>query len=370
MLFILILFSFFVLSLLCYYFCIFWRLIKFKIKTEDSVNQPVSVIICAKDEAENLQKFLPEIYTQNHPDFEVVLINDRSIDETLEVMKSFEERYPQKTVLVDVPRSNDNRLTGNKKYALTLGIKAAKNNILLFTDADCRPAGKNWIARMTTPFSQDKQIVLGYGAYQKQKGFLNKLIRYETVQTALQYFSYALKGMPYMGVGRNLAYTKELFMQNNGFYNHLDVMSGDDDLFVNETATAENTAICLHPEAFTFSQPKTGFKDYLHQKRRHISTASHYRFSHRILLGFYFVALLGFWLTAWVLLRTDTYVPLVLGMIFVRLATAWYINYKTNRKLQEKDLNLWFLVLEISLLLFQLLIFVINLFKKPSRWAN
>ena len=368
---VLILFLVFSLSLLCYYFCLFFKFLKFQNKERKNTTPlPVSVIICAQDEAENLRKFLPEIYAQNHPDFEVILVNDRSIDDTFDVMKEFEETYPHKTKLVNVPRSNDSRLMGNKKYALTLGIKASKNNILLFTDADCQPAGNNWIEWMTKYFNSGKQIVLGYGKYAKKSGFLNKLIRFETLQTALQYFSYALKGMPYMGVGRNLAYTKDLFMQNNGFYSHLDIMSGDDDLFVNETATSENTAICVHPESFSISQPKQTWKSYIHQKRRHISTASHYKAKHRNLLGWYYVSLLGFWLTAVVLLLTQSYWQIVLGMIFVRLLTAWYINHKTNQKLKEPGLTAWFPVLEISLLLFQLLIFVLNLFKKPSRWAS
>jgi len=368
---VLILFMLFSISLLCYYFCLFFKFIKFKNKERKNTTPlPVSVIICAQDEARNLQKFLPEIYAQAHPDFEVILVNDRSIDNTFDTMKEFEEKYPHKTKLVDVPRSNDSRLMGNKKYALTLGIKAAKNNTLLFTDADCRPAGNNWIEWMTRDFSSGKQIVLGYGKYAEKKGFLNKLIRFETLQTALQYFSYALKGMPYMGVGRNLAYTQDLFMQNNGFYSHLDIMSGDDDLFVNETATSKNTTICIFPESFTISQPKQTWKSYIHQKRRHISTASHYKIKHRLLLAFYYFSLLGFWFTAGILLLTRNYWQIVAGMIFFRIATAWYINYKANRKLKEKSLTLWFPVLEISLLLFQLLIFVINLFKKPSRWAN
>jgi len=368
---VLILFLFFSLTLLCYYFCIFYTFINHRSSKETKpAPLPVSVIICAKDEAKNLQKFLPEIYKQNYPDFEVILINDRSIDRTFDVMKDFEERYPTQTKLVNVPRNNDNRLMGNKKYALTLGIKAARNNVLLFTDADCKPAGKNWIQQMTQKFNSGKQIVLGYGKYNRQTGFLNKLIRFETLQTALQYFSYALKGIPYMGVGRNLAYTKELFMQNNGFYSHLDIMSGDDDLFINETATTENTAICSNPEAFTISQPKESWPAYIHQKRRHISTASHYKPLHRNLLGLYYTALLGFWLTAIILLITQSYWQIVAGVWLLRIISAWYINDKANHKLQEKDLSIWFPVLEISLLLFQLLIFVINIFKKPSRWAN
>ncbi len=357
-------------SLFCYYFCIFRVLISYKTKLQKNKNLPVSVVICAKDEAENLKLFLPAVLDQDYPDFEVVLIDDRSIDATFDVMQEFKENYPDKIRLVKVNFNDDNRLRGNKKYALTLGIKAAKYNYLLFTDADCQPVSKNWIQSMSGHFTSKKQLVLGYGKYQQTKGFLNKLIRFETVQTALQYFSYSLKGMPYMGVGRNLAYTKDLFMNNNGFYTHLDLLSGDDDLFVNEVATADNTAICLDPDSFTVSRPKKTFQAYIYQKRRHIATAQFYKLKHKLLLSWYYISLMGFWFTAILLFAFHYRWLWVLGIVFARLLTAWYVNYSVNNKLQEKDLTLWFPLLELYLILIQLLIFVLNLFKKPLHWTS
>jgi len=150
----------------------------------------------------------------------------------------------------------------------------------------------------------------------------------------------------------------------------LDILSGDDDLFVNEVATAENSAICLDNEAFTISKPKQTWASYIYQKRRHITTAKHYKLSHRLLLGWYFMSLAGFWVTSAILLFYKFMWWYVLGIIFVRLTTAWVINYKVNQKLQEKDLTLWYPLLEIYLLLLQLYIFVVNLFKKPDIWTK
>jgi len=355
---------------LCYYFCLFQKFTQYKTNYVKKSNKPgVSVIICAKDEAENLNRLLPAIYQQNYPDFEIILINDRSIDNTLEIMEKFEENYPHKTRVVNVPFSKDDRLRGNKKYALTLGIKAAKNNHLLFTDADCQPASTNWITYMTSQFGGKTQIVLGYGKYRKESGFLNKMIRYETLQTALQYFSFAIKRIPYMGVGRNLAYTKELFINNNGFYNHLDILSGDDDLFVNETATTENTEICINPDSFTVSIPKQSLQAYIHQKRRHISTSDKYQLKFKILLGLYHSSILLFWISAINLLLIQINFPIVIGIIFVRYITMAWVQNRAAKKLQEEDLIIWFPVLEISLIIFQLYIFVRNLIKKPSYWT-
>ncbi|MFK5880084.1 MAG: glycosyltransferase, partial [Flavobacteriaceae bacterium] len=252
---------------LCYYLFIFSRFSFLKPTKKEATNIPISVLICARNEAKNLQQFLPKILQQEYLDFEIVLINDRSYDDSLAVMESFKEKHPAKIKIVNVVETKNG---GSKKYALTLGIKAATHEHLLFTDADCIPNSNYWIREMSQHFTNNKSIVLGYGAYRTIKNsWLNKLIRFETLMTALQYISYANIGLPYMGVGRNLAYTKSLFFDTNGFANHLHLKSGDDDLFVNQNATKENCAISLHPESFTISEPKTTFKDWINQKRRH-----------------------------------------------------------------------------------------------------
>ena len=204
---------------------------------------PVSVIVCAKNEAENLEILIPELLQQSYKNFEIVLINDASSDETLDIMERFQKEHSNiKIVNVE----NNEAFWGNKKYALTLGIKAATHNYLLFTDADCKPVSKHWITEMSLHFSNEKKIIIGYGAYAKKKySFLNILIRFETVMAAMQAFSYAKIGIPYTAVGRNLAYHKDEFYGVNGFVNHMKVRSGDDDLFIKDAATRKNTAICL-----------------------------------------------------------------------------------------------------------------------------
>lgn len=209
---------------LFYYLGIFGKFAFAKPQEVTPKNIPVSVIVCAKNEEENVKKFVPLLAEQNYPDFEIVLIDDASSDETLEVFEEFEQKYPN-IRLVKV--ENNEAFWGNKKYALTLGIKAAKKEYLLFTDADCYPTSKDWITSMTSQFTESKTIVLGYGGYEKrERSFLNKIIRFETVLTAVQYFSWAKAGLPYMGVGRNLAYKKEEFFNVNGFIDHIQVRSG------------------------------------------------------------------------------------------------------------------------------------------------
>jgi len=334
--------------------------------TPRGYNIPVSIIICAKNESENLKKNLPKIIDQDYKSFEIVLINDSSSDDTLEVMESFERKYNNIKV-VDVKSIEP--FWGNKKYALTLGIKVAKNEFLIFTDADCEPASNQWIKHIANHFSNTKSIILAYGAYKKVKNsFLNALIRFETLVTAMQYFSYSQFGLPYMGVGRNLAYTKTLFFNNSGFKNHMQLKSGDDDLFINEVATKNNTAICFSQESFTYSEPKQTFKDWIIQKRRHISTAKFYKPIHKFLLGLFYLSQFLFWGLGIVLLSLLFKWQIVALIIGVRVTLQWITIGLSAKKLNNKDLVSFVPFLEIFLILFQLVIFSANLIRKPIHW--
>lgn len=328
-------------------------------------NLPVSVIICAKNEAENLRNFLPLILSQDHTNFEVVVINDASTDETLEVIEAFEAGDPR-IKIVDV--QNNEAFWANKKYALTLGIKKAKKPYLLFTDADCRPETDQWLTEMSGHFEDQKSIVLGYGGYLIEPGsLLNKLIRFETLFTAIQYFSYAGWGKPYMGVGRNLAYTSEEFFAQNGFAAHLHVKAGDDDLFVNQAANKFNTALCISPNGITRSVPQEDLKSWFQQKRRHVSIASHYRREHQLMLGLFYTSQILFWLFFTTLLFTPFW---QVALIF--LALRWMIQgtvfYHSGKKFGETDLFWLFPFLELFLIWAHLGIFIANLVSKPTHW--
>lgn len=327
---------------------------------------PISVIVCAKNEEENVINFIPLLAEQNYPDFEIVLIDDASNDNTLAIFEDFEKQYPN-VRLVKV--QNNEAFWGNKKYALTLGIKAAKKEYLLFTDADCYPTSKEWITAMSSQFTMQKTIVLGYGKYEKiAKSFLNKIIRFETLLTAIQYFSWAKMGHPYMGVGRNLAYKKEEFFNVNGFIEHMQVRSGDDDLFINQAANARNTAIAFMPESFTYSKPKTTYKDWITQKRRHIATANYYKKFDKFQLGVFYCSQLLFILLAIILLAFQFQWIIVLSLFCLRYIISWTVIGFSAGKLKEKDVVYWYPIIELILIFTQINIFITNTFSKPVHW--
>lgn len=249
-------------------------------KPQHPNKQAVSVIICAKNEAQNLQKNLPKILAQDYPKFEVIVVNDHSSDNSWEIILEFQKKNPN---LQPINLKRESSL--GKKEALSRGIAASKYDLLLLTDADCAPASSNWISLMAGSLSDTKKIGLGYGPFYTHKGFLNTISIYETVLTAISYLSFSVVGLPYMGVGRNLIYQKSLFTKNGGFENHAHLTSGDDDLFINQVANDKNTTMIIEPSAFVFSEAETSWQGYYYQKSRHLSTGSSYRLIHKVLLG-------------------------------------------------------------------------------------
>ncbi len=364
-----VVFSLFMLSLviqLGYYWGVFSHLAFFKRKTSESGKlEPVSIIICARNEAKNLRKHLFSVLDQTYPEFEVIVVNDCSWDDSGAFLEQVEAKYKNLRVLTIVEQE---KYRHGKKFALTLGIKAAKHELLLLTDADCLIPGKNWLSTMQNNFDSKSDLVLGYGAYKKQPGLLNRLIRFDTFYTALQYFSYSMMGMTYMGVGRNIAYRKSLFFKNKGFASHQHILSGDDDLFVNQVATKTNIKLELDPQAFTYSEPKTSFWDWFLQKKRHYSTGKFYKSKHKLTLGIFGLSHFVFYTSIIVLAILNCEWHLLVILFLIRLISQMIIFGKAMKVLGESDV-LWLAPLfDFFNFIFYPLLTVINLIFKVDKW--
>ena len=238
-----------------------------------TVTLPVSVIICAKNESANLAQFLPSVLEQNYPQYEVIVVNEGSSDESEEVLERLKTKYSH-LYHTYIPQGSKN--LSKKKLAVALGIKASKYDILLFTEADCKPLSSEWISSMVRHFEERVDIVVGYGAFPKSTGLITKLAVFDTLVNGLQYMSSALNRKAYMGVNRNLAYRKEAFFKGNGFQTYLQLHSGEDDLFVNENSTRQNTQVEVSDESIT----EMGYCDFYtwrEMKIRHLATSQYYK---------------------------------------------------------------------------------------------
>lgn len=351
-----------------YYLYFFRRVAYYKNEPEKESSQqhPVSVIICARDEDRNLAINLPGVLVQEYATtHEVIVVNDNSVDDSRYVLEELQKTFKQLQI---VELSQEAKGIAGKKFPLSIGIKEAKHEIVLLTDADCVPATEHWLQKMQAAFGENTEVVLGYGAYQKAPGFLNKAIRFETFHTALQYMGYALAGKPYMGVGRNLAYKKALFFKNKGFSSINHIPSGDDDLFINQVATKSNTQVVVDPAAFTLSKAKSTWKDWKRQKNRHYSTGKYYKKSHQFLLGLYTASFFLFYpmLVASVVFFDWRWslIPLLL-----RLITQGIIWKKAMTKLGEEDLFGGFIFWDLWQFFYYIL-FAPALWRKPKKTWN
>lgn len=371
----LILFTFFAIFSglqLFYYLYFFARLAFYKNKRQVDVGKPdpVSVIICAFNEEANLRKNLPLWLQQNYhynerPYFEILVVNDNSEDNTFYFLNEMEKEYPHLHV---VHLTQKAKLIPGKKFPLSMGIKSARFEKILLTDADCAPASTHWLSLMAAGFSAEKRIVLGYGPYMKHAGWLNRFIRFETVHAAIQYLSFALAKLPYMGVGRNLAYTKSLFMENKGFSAHHHITSGDDDLFINQVANSRNTVIQIEEEAFTYSEPKKTFEEWHYQKKRHLSTGKYYKKKHQFLLGMYAISHFAFWLCFMACLFFPKSWLFVGGIFFIRGLVHWLVFRKCFALLKENDLIPFIWLFDIGLLFYNVRSLGAIFFKTHSHW--
>lgn len=359
--------SFFVIQIF-YYTVIYGKVARYIVenKKHNDSGEPVSIVICARNELENLKKYLPSVLEQEYGTFEVIVVNDCSSDNTQDWLEKMQAVYPHLKI---TQIKEDEKFSHGKKLALTVGIKAASYEWLLLTDADCKPESENWLATMQSNFKNPKEIVLGYGGYFAEKGFLNYLIRFDTFFITLQYMGFALIKIPYMGVGRNLAYKKSLFTKNKGFASHSHINSGDDDLFINEVANTQNTGIELSQEAHTRSVPKKTFQDWVFQKRRHFSTAGHYKFIHKFLIGLETFTRLLFYITAVLMLFHHNLVYIGLCMLFIRYAVQLWVYAITLKKLNEKNLLLISLLFDIIIPLINIFLYtVISFNSKQHKW--
>jgi glycosyltransferase involved in cell wall biosynthesis len=352
---------------LWYYTQLFSKLAYYKKAEVPKHTPPASIIICARNEDDNLVNFLPFVFEQNYPKFEVVVVNDCSSDNSADLLDELCKKYHNLKVVTI--KESQNHAHG-KKVALMMGIKGATYEHLLLTDADCKPNSKEWLRNMVQHLNGKTEIVLGYGAYQKQKGFLNKIIRFDTFMIALQYLSFALEGKTYMGIGRNLAYTKSLFFQMKAFASHYHIESGDDDLFVNEAATKHNSQIEINLDSHTISLPKKTIREWFRQKRRHITTFQHYNSASKRQLTTLSVSQYLFF-TTFILLLAIKFEPIVVISLFgIRLITQLFVFSKSMVLLSEKDLLLFYPILELALLILYPIITFSNIFIKKNKWTN
>ena len=341
--------------------------IRFKIsrlKTSTKDNGPLSVIICAKNEEVNLKKNLEKILNQDFKEFEVIVVDDQSTDSTNYLLNFLSKKYNNLKV-VTLNKNVNSRI--GKKFALSIGIKTAKFDNLVLTDADCIPSSRKWLSLISSGFD-NHDIVLGYSNYKKDSGLLNKLVRFDTYLIASSYFTACQIGIPYMGVGRNLAYKKDLFFKNKGFANHINLISGDDDLFIQEIASKENTTFTLDSDSHTSSLAEKSWKDWFAQKRRHYSTASRYKLKTKLYLIIDPLSIILFYLIPIYHISMNQRFDIILLIFSTVFLIRSFSDYKLMKKLKILDLFYFKPLIEIFHLILIQFLYMYSTIRGKKSW--
>lgn len=244
---------------------------------------PVSVVICARNEYYNLRESLPSVLEQDYPRYEVIVINNNSSDESEGLLAALEKKYDH---LYHSFTPENSRGISHKKLGLTLGVKASKYDWLVFTEANSYPVSNNWLRLMARNFTPNTEIVLGYSGYERGKSRFHKHVSFDALFMSMRYLGFAIAGKPYMGIGRNMAYRKELFFREKGYSSHLNLQRGDDDLFINRIATPANTRVEISKDAVTRMKPLKYYKDWIEEKVSYAATSGYLKGGQRRLLGF------------------------------------------------------------------------------------
>jgi cellulose synthase/poly-beta-1,6-N-acetylglucosamine synthase-like glycosyltransferase len=302
---------------------------------------------------------------QDYAQFEVIVVNHQSIDDSKFILHTLKQRYANLKV-IEMERNAHQKI--GKKLPLSVGIKGASYDYLLFTDADCMPTSNQWLKKMAGQFTDKKEIVLGYGPYQKQKGLLNAIIRFDTAWIGMNYLGSANFGVPYMGVGRNLAYTKNVYHAVDGFRSHYSVVSGDDDLFIQEAAKKKNYSICIDPDTFCYSKPKETWEEWVIQKSRHYTTSKHYKVFKKWMLGIYPLSLFILLISFVTLLFNDELRWWSLGVFAFVVVVKWIVQGKVYLKLKEKSFIPFLPFVELGYFLLLPYLFYSVDGKRKERW--
>lgn len=355
-----------VLFQIIYYVLVYSRTAFYKTEKNENQKYPsVSVVICAKDDAYNLEKRLPIILEQEYPNFEVVVVNNASKDETEYVLRVLKEIYPNLNVVNLY--ENVNKFLG-KKYPLSLGIKSAKNEIILLTESDTMPSSYHWISEMVKGFTGKKQIVLGFTNFEIKSNFLNTLIQYENQTSAMNYLGHAMLQNPYLGIGRNLAYTREIFFKEGGFISQYNIPVGEDELFINKLANSKNTSVVITKDSINISAPKERMYEWILQKKTHYRSLAHFKFKDKIVTSL--IPMSTFFLYALVIVSVIFKFPweyIVMGLLLKYIIQIIFY-YRSSKKLGTKQVAFLAPIYEIIFLTFNTIIRLSTLFTKKDQW--
>lgn len=244
---------------------------------EDLSLPPLSILLTVHDNARELERHLPVILSQDYPvGYEVIAVVSRGEDDTDDVLKQFANSHSNLYVTF-IPDTS--RYMSRKKLAVTLGVKAAKNEWVLMTDATCVPSSDQWLKHMARHATTGTDLVIGYSNYDDEA---TDFQRFERLVSQRYILRKAQRGTAYRCEPGNLMFRKACFLDGRGFEGNLKYVRGEYDFIVNKFAERGNVATVIAPEAWMIEDAPTKkqYRNrhlYYMETRRHLERSFGYR---------------------------------------------------------------------------------------------
>lgn len=358
-----------------------------KVQQADSTNnalsssansvRPLSVVITAHNQANALRRNLPMFLEQDYDDYEVIVVNAASTDHTEEVLKELELRYPALHHTF-VPQSA--RYISAKRLALTLGIRAARYENVVISEADCCPCSTQWLARLAQCLSQSehKQIVVGYANYARPRNMVERKMVFYRLYHQMTTLAHGLHHAAHRAESGNWCYSKNLFLEGNGFAGHVNLLAGAEDLLVNRNSCALNTAILIHPQA-TIRKEYPSYKHLWKQEQvfyaetcRHLKHTTLYQLKYTLRLWLPWVMLIIYVATLFVGLQQHNYLSIGIASVlfFLYHLIKDLAFHRSARALGERSFHCLLPLYELALPFWKMEISLLHRFKSKREFRK
>ncbi|MFC2152485.1 glycosyltransferase [Bacteroidota bacterium] len=324
-------------------FTVGWLKLKTFKYLDSKIDLSVSIVIAFRNEEENITDLLNSLLNQTYPEdkFEIILVDDHSIDNTSLVIKDFIKNNSN-IKLFSLPGN-----AAGKKNAVEFGIKNSTSNLLITTDADCI-MNKNWLISLIHYYSQFKpKLLVGPVAITSTVGVFEKF-------QALEFLSLVGSGAGVIGInhaimcnGANLLFEKSLFLESN---QNKKYASGDDVfLMIHSKRNFKNSIHFIKSaDAVVYTSAEESLKNFINQRIRWTSKSKACRdfdivFTALLVTFTNLIIVLGLIYTVW----DFTFLNLYLTFFVIKFVIDLTILIPITRFFKKQRLLWYFLPLQI-----------------------
>lgn len=213
-------------------------------------SEGISVITVGRNAIDDLRSLIPSVIAQKYPRFELIVVDDRSFDNTAVFLKSIQRNYPSVLKVVTIPEDTTYPWPG-KKFAITMGVKAAQYERIVLLDTSALPLSENWLSDVASAFGRKgADMVLGYNFYKKGQRAVSSFFAASSFLFSSDAMAWARIGLPFKGEGSNFGFTRTMFFSGSGYMNNMRIPAGEADFLLGDYSGGTNVSVMVSRHSF------------------------------------------------------------------------------------------------------------------------